>query len=130
MRVRAAASVLIVSAVIAGRAQAPQDPADPARSSASVAGRVLGADDSPVRHARVLLIPSDGLPLSATTDADGRFVFGQAAEGRYTVEAGKAGYLTGRFGATQPIGPPATIPLVNGSRVAAVDIHLVKSAAL
>jgi hypothetical protein len=67
-----------------------------------IGGRVLAADGAAIAGANVSLVEGD---LSTTTGADGRYVIGPVAPGRYTLRA-QSGALTGTATVTIPHTPP------------------------
>src|SRR6202521_1736581 len=68
----------------------------PARpQSAGFTGTVLDATGASVAGAQVTITnEATGAPRSATTEADGRFVFNQVTPGKYKVEVKAAGFKT------------------------------------
>ncbi|HEY7475614.1 MAG TPA: carboxypeptidase-like regulatory domain-containing protein, partial [Vicinamibacterales bacterium] len=121
--------------------QQTRDPrATPARDRAgadppgtgSIAGVVLQDDgsNSPMRRARVTLRRSEGTTERATmTDENGRFAFAALPEGRYTLFAGKAAYLTVYHGAARPgRGPGSPIALASDQQLANLVVKMPRGA--
>jgi protocatechuate 3,4-dioxygenase beta subunit len=105
--------------------------ADPA-GTGSIAGIVLQDDGSntPMRRARVTLRRSEGAPERATmTDESGRFAFTALPEGRYTLLAAKAAYLTVYHGAARAgRGPGSPIVLANGQQLGNLVVKMPRGA--
>jgi hypothetical protein len=95
---------------VGGQATAPAP-----RPSGAIAGTLTSADlGQPVRRAQVKLVSvSPRATRTATTDANGRFAFGDLPATDYTLSASKAGYLEMVYGARRP-----------GARVAGTPIRL------
>lgn len=113
-----------------------QNPARDARLPAAapvstIRGRVLTDAGQPIRKARVGLAAEghdEGWPVF--TDAYGRYQFSGLTPGRYILTVSKAGYVTTRFGARQPLEPPVALELAPGTSVDNVDVRLAKGAAI
>lgn len=98
----------------------------PADGTISVSGTVTsaGSGDDVVRSAVVSLIPvAGGDGIATVTDHEGRFTITDAAEGRYTLVAQKAAYLTNAYGAKRPGRPGVTLVLTKDRIVE--DLHVV-----
>src|SRR5438309_9960424 len=85
--------------------KAEEHPASPCR----VGGRVVtAAEGSPLKSARVALVPedsrSDTLIYGATSDSDGHFLLKQVVPGRYRFFATRAGFVDQQY---QSQGPDA-----------------------
>ena len=100
--------------------QRPRSPSRP--GPPSIAGQVLSDDEGarPVRRAVVTLAGDVRAGLSAITDDDGRFVFGQLAAGHVTVTATRPGYLPAAYGAIRPGRPGTPLVLAAGQRATIV----------
>src|SRR5262245_20748737 len=74
----------------------PRDTPVSKPATGKVRGRVLAADtNAPLRRAQVTLLAGQlGVRRMTTTDGNGRYEFTEVAEGRYTLSAGKGGYVT------------------------------------
>lgn len=70
-----------------------------------------------------------GQPL-ALTDGDGRFVFRDLAEGRFTVMVQAPGYLPGAAGSRRPQGAPGTITLGRGESRTDVEVPVWKAGSI
>ncbi|HYN07064.1 MAG TPA: carboxypeptidase-like regulatory domain-containing protein [Vicinamibacterales bacterium] len=105
--------------------------ADPAGTGA-IAGVVLqdDASNTPMRRARVTLRRSEGTAERATmTDDSGRFSFAALPEGRYTLLAGKAAYLTVYHGAARAgRGPGSPIALAAGQQLGNLVVRMPRGA--
>jgi hypothetical protein len=104
----------------------------PAQPSAQVApkgrmtGRVLAADTGrPVRRARVALA---GAAIQggrgALTDDEGLFELSELPEGRYTLTAGKTGFITLAYGQRRPLQAGMPIQLADGQQLTGLDFRL------
>jgi hypothetical protein len=88
-----------------------------------IRGRVLGVDSAvPIRRAQVRISGTDIAPKSATTDADGRFEFGELPAGRFTVQASKPGFVSVQYGQTRPFEQGKAIELVDKQSMDKADI--------
>jgi hypothetical protein len=67
---------------------------------AVVRGRVVAADTGrPLRRSQITFVPTEGGPQRiATTNTQGRYDLIDVAPGRYTVSAGRSGYLRLQYG--------------------------------
>lgn len=121
----------LVVTVLAVQLPARDTPVPRAVPASTLRGRVLTDAGEPIRKARVGLTAEghdEGWPVF--TDAYGRFQFSGLTSGRYILTASKAGYVTTRFGARQPLEPPVPIELAPGTVLDNVDIRLMKGAAI
>jgi hypothetical protein len=131
-----AAVVTLAAVVTAGAQSRPGQPPPrdtPARQAAEVktpkgriAGRVAAADTGrPVRRARVFL---SGAQIQggrgALTDDDGLFELTELPEGRYTLTAGKTGFITLSYGQRRPLQAGIPIQLADGQQLTGVDFKL------
>ena len=106
-------------------------PAAAAAATAAIRGRILTEGGAPIRNARVGLTAEghdEGFPVF--TDAYGRFQFPGLTAGRYVLSVSKAGYVTTRFGAWQPLEPPVPLEVAAGAILDNVDVRLAKGAAI
>jgi protocatechuate 3,4-dioxygenase beta subunit len=72
------------------------------KGTAVIRGVVLAADTgTPIRRAQVRATAS-GTRRLATTDAQGRFEFGDMPAGRYTISASKGGFVGLQYGQSRP----------------------------
>ena len=129
-----AAAVAAISAGILARApQVPRDAAAPVAGTAVIGGVVIDeVSGRPIRRANVTVVDTTAPqnPLSTLSDDAGRFVLRSLPAARYTVSAGKGGYLGAAYGATRAAGPmqaasaPQPIPLVAGQQVTDIVLKL------
>lgn len=97
-----------------------------APQSGRISGTVVDDGDAaqPVRSAIVMLQPvSGGDGVAVVTDVDGRFSLNAVPNGRYTLTAQKASYLSSAYGAKRPGRPGVTV--VVGAGAATTDLQLV-----
>ena len=101
--------VLVVATEVAGQKPPATAP------SGIIAGLLTSADlGQPVRRAQVKLVStSPRATRTTTTDANGRFAFGDLPAADFTLSASKPGYLEMVYGARRP-----------GARVAGIPIRL------
>ena len=104
----------------------PRDTSVSKPATGKIRGRVLAADsNAPLRRAQVTLLAGQlGVRRFTTTDADGRYEFADVAEGRYTVTAGKGGYVTLQFGQRRAFEPGRQVAVADGQDLTQVDIAL------
>lgn len=106
----------------------------PGTGTATVSGRVLAGPDGsePARKARVMLNSVDRriAGQTVTTDDDGRFEFRGVPDGRFLIEAQKAGYLRGAYGSTRPNRAGTPVSVATGARLDGLTIRLVHGAAI
>lgn len=87
----------------------PSAPAPPPRPDATGASRIVGrvtdaVSGKPVRHARLLLVPLDGVALTnwKRADAQGRFEYTQLQARRYRLTASADGWIQMEYGQKRP----------------------------
>jgi protocatechuate 3,4-dioxygenase beta subunit len=95
-------------------------------ATGKIRGRVLAAEtNAPLRRAQVMLLAGQlGVRRMTTTDGNGRYEFAEVAEGRYTVQAGKGGYVTLQFGQRRAFEPGRQVAVADGQDVTEVDLAL------
>lgn len=100
--------------------------------SAVVSGQVVAdAEGTALAHATVVLIGArTGVIKVASTDRDGRFVFGALPADRYTVGASKLPYLGAVAGARRAARPGVAIVLADKAQVTDVVVRLPLGAAI
>jgi protocatechuate 3,4-dioxygenase beta subunit len=121
------ALLLILAPSIAfSQTPSPPRPPDPTLS-AVIRGRVVAADTGrPLRRVRIAVsAPAlvDG-PRTINTSADGRYEIRDLPAGRYTVTAGRSGYLSLRYGQSRPLEQGKPLVVLDGQVVANVDFAL------
>ena len=87
-----------------------------------IRGRVLSETGTPVRRAQVRITGADVGGRTATTDADGRYEFLDLPDGRFTISATKAGYVTVQYGQTRPLEPGKPIELADKQTLDKADL--------
>ncbi|MGE0704759.1 MAG: collagen binding domain-containing protein [Vicinamibacterales bacterium] len=138
--VRHVAPLLAVILGAAGLAQSPgprqsgpardtpaQIQATPApQPSGRIAGRVVAGDTGrPLSGARVQISGSELSRSSATvTDDEGVFEFIGLPEGRYTISAGRPGFVSLSWGQRRPLQPGTPIQLAGNQRLTGIDFRL------
>ena len=114
-------------------AQPPRDYRTPGTSgTATITGVVLSddRDSRPLRRARVTLSGSDIDVARVTITADdGRFIFEQLPQGRYTITAAKDAYVSMSAGADRPERPGLGIE-VRAGQTAQTSIRLPRGAVI
>lgn len=103
----------------------PRDAVPAPAGTGRIRGRVVLANDGqPLRRAQVTLTGEPNLRRQVTTDGDGRYEVSDLPAGRFTVSAGKGGFLTLQYGQRYAFesGRPAT--LAAGQTLTGVDIAL------
>lgn len=109
-----------------GPAQQPQQGTGVISGQVTVAGTGLPLDD-----ARVTLNGGSLRgPRTATTDAEGRYLFDQLAPGSYSVRATRSGFVAGTFGQTRFGGAGTPIVLVDGQKFESARIEVAKGAVI
>lgn len=129
---RPALVVLALAAVLARQAQPARDAAGPPTlGSGSVSGLVVTDEETPrpVRRAVVTLAGGGLRPSrSAITDDDGRFTIGGLPDGRFTLTASRAAFITSAYGARRPGRPGTPIVIQSGAAVRDLAVRLWRGA--
>lgn len=132
----AIACVAIAAAAIASpAAQGPAPPSDrPTAGSAGTArlgGRVVRADtNAPLRRAQVTLSIDGTVTRQVTTDGDGRYEIRGLPPGRFTLAAGRAGYLTLQYRQRRPFEPGRPIELAPAQVIERIDFALPRASVI
>src|SRR5438309_1550766 len=110
--------------------KAEEHPASPCR----VGGRVVtAAEGSPLKSARVALVPedssSDTLIYGATSDSDGHFFLKEVVPGRYRFFATRAGFVDQQYQAKGTDGG-AVVALKPGQQISDVLFRMTTAAAV
>jgi protocatechuate 3,4-dioxygenase beta subunit len=110
----------------------PRDTAGaPQTGTATIRGRVLAQDGSPLRRAQVSVL-AEGAPLrrGTTTDGDGKYEFLELPAGRFTVSAVKTGYVTLQYGQRRPLEAGTPLSIADGQTVERIDFTLPKGSVI
>ena len=94
--------------------------------TAQISGRVVAADTgAPVKRARIMATPREFRgQFSAMTDERGSYEIAELPEGRYTVTASKAGFVTLSYGQRRPRQPSIPVQVQQGEDLRRVDFNL------
>ena len=80
---------------------------------------------APVKRARIMATPREFRGrFTATTDERGSYEIAELPEGRYTVTASKAGFVTLSYGQRRPRQPSIPVQLQQGEELRRVDFNL------
>ena len=116
--------------------QPPADFNSKLRDKCFIEGKVLRASDgSPLKKAVVSALPqppqgSPIRPVTAITDAEGRFVLKDLDPGSYNLSAARTGYVRQVYGQRVPMGPGTAITLVEGQTLKDVVFRLLAGAVI
>jgi hypothetical protein len=107
----------------------PRDPATDKKGTASIKGRITGADSGrPLRRVQIRLsAPELTEPRSTSTDLQGAYEFVDLPAGRYTVSVSRNGYLSLQYGQRRPDEPPKPLQIADGQAVEKLDFALPRS---
>ena len=124
----------------APRAAQPQQPRDASGqtqqaqavpATGRIMGRVSAADTGrPLRNARVMLTGAQSGGRTAVTDDSGQFDFQQLPEGRYTLNASKAGFVGLSYGQRRPMQPGTPLQLSNNQTLRDLELRLPRGSAI
>lgn len=132
MRMSIVAIMVWVLTVVGDGAQQTRDGATAATGTGVLTGVVTTAGDSPVPIPRAVMSLSGGAlrtSVLAVTDHEGRFVFRQVPDGRFTLDARKAGFIREVYGAVA-VGSTAGVSIAINGGTTEVAMSLVRSAAI
>ena len=119
-------ALLLIAAPSIALGQTPPPPPAPTLT-AVIRGRVIAADTGrPLRRVRIAVSAPAILdqPRATNTSADGRYEIKDLPAGRYTVSAGRSGYLSLRYGQSRPLEQGKPLVVLDGQIVANVDFAL------
>jgi Carboxypeptidase regulatory-like domain/Polysaccharide lyase family 4, domain II len=113
-------------------APASKDP----KALASIEGRTLGVDGSPLRKTTLTLRPSMSgsgeMPqgFTTTSDAEGKFIFDGIDAGRYTLQGQHPGYSQSTYGAKKGSGAGTMLTVTPGQHMRDVNFSLTLQAVI
>jgi protocatechuate 3,4-dioxygenase beta subunit len=111
--------------------QSPSQQAQAVPATGRIMGRVSAADTGrPLRTARVMLSGGQGGGRTAVTDDSGQFDFQQLPEGRYTLNASKAGFVSLSYGQRRPLQPGTPLQLANNQTLRDLELRLPRGSAI
>lgn len=115
-----------------GQARATPPRADAPRGTSVMRGQIIAADNgTPIRRAQVRISSPDARESRvAATDAQGRFEIKELPAGRYTVSAGKGGFVTLQYGQRRPSESGTPIELGDGQTLDKLTIALPRGSVL
>ena len=99
----------------------------------SIEGTVLKITDGlPLKKARVMLRREQGMatPVSATTDADGKFAMREVPPGRYRMFVDRNGYARQEYGQRAANRPGSVITIAAGQKMRDVLFRMIPAAAI
>lgn len=105
----------------------PRDGSVPAqKGTAQIRGRVVAADTAkPIRRARIgVSAPELTEARSVTTNADGVFTVRELPAGRYTITAGRSGFMRIQYGQRRPGESGRPLQVSDGERLDNVNFTL------
>ncbi len=107
----------------------PRDPATEKKGTASIKGRITGADSGrPLRRVQVrLTAPELTEARSTSTNLQGAYEFADLPAGRYTISVSRNGYLSLQYGQRRPGEPPKPLQVADGQAVDKLDFALPRS---
>jgi carboxypeptidase family protein len=110
----------------AGGGQAPARDNQTKPGTATIRGRVIGADNGqPLRKAQVRIVSPDVRENRlATTDADGQYEVKELPAGRYNVTASKGSFVSLAFGQLRPFESGKPLDIRDGQTIEKVNFAL------
>jgi 5-hydroxyisourate hydrolase-like protein (transthyretin family) len=123
---------LVPNPPVADPAGRPARPAEEPTGTGRIAGRITDrTSGKPIKGARLLLLPRDGVRLTnwTSTDARGRFEYTNLAARKYTLQVGADGFITLEYGRTRP-GEAGVLIEVNDGRDVNIDMSLPRGSAV
>ncbi len=124
----------ICALTLTGQAPPATSPTVPAESGdakpATVSGKVTSAAGQPIRKATVTLhwvgaashSQQSPAPYTATSDAEGNFIFEAVDPGRYMLSSDRPGFQRQTYGARRMNGGGTVLALTPGQKMAALDL--------
>ncbi len=98
--------------------------------TASISGRVVSIDGSPLRRTQVQLAGPGVTGKTVLTDAEGRYTFTGLPANRYSLRVFRGGYINLAYGQRTPTDPPKQVEAADGQAVSGIDIVLPRGSAI
>jgi protocatechuate 3,4-dioxygenase beta subunit len=130
------ASLLVLLEAPTSTAAATPPPQPAAASgpngNASIRGRVLSHDATPLAGATVQLLPADGNAVrrSAVTGTDGRYEIGGLAPGRFRVRVTRTGLPEVEYGQARSLQAGRIVDLLTNQRLQGIDVTMPRGSAV
>ena len=110
--------------------QTADPPAPDPAATASLSGRVVSANGTPVAGALVRAYRPFVAGRAVETDERGRYVIDRLTPGEYTVEARKYGFVNRQYGQAGTAATGRSVSLRDGQTANAIDITLTRGSAI
>jgi hypothetical protein len=98
--------------------------------TASISGRVVSLEGSPLRRTQVQLAGSGVTGRTVLTDNEGRYSFTDLPASRYSLRVFRGGFINLAYGQRTPTEPAKQIELADGQALSGIDIVLPRGSAI